>query len=387
MELKELYEQMQKLVKEMRDNWEEYKKTNDALLLEKDKKLNDAIDELKSRIENIQKQITQSKSLPGSIINGNNTQNQELEIQKKAFEKYIRGNINSLTPEEEKALSSLVDTDGGYLVPEDMRQEIIRAATEQAVIRGLARIITTSRDMISTPKLTAKPVAGWTHENVAVDPSKLSLGAEKLPVEELKVLTVVPKNLIEDSATDVVGLLTGLFAETFAEQEDAAFIKGDGVGKPEGVMSNKDVLAGALVSSVSADIKSDDLIDVFYGLKKAYRSNAVWIIASATEGKIRKMKDSTGQYLWQPSLRVGSPSTILGRPVYNAENMDEVAANKYPVLFGDFRGYWIADRTGITIQRLVERYAEYGQIGFLGNKRVGGQVVLPEAFKVLKVKA
>lgn len=383
MELKQLQEMLQSAVKEMRDNWEEYKKTNDNLLLEKDRKLNERIDELKNQIVEIQKSVAERKTSP---IIGDGKDNSGLELQKKAFEKYIRSGMQNLSPEESKTLSSLVDENGGYFVPEDMRNEIIRGATELAVVRSLARTITTSRDMISTPKLTAKPVAGWTHENVAVDPQKIGLGKEKLPVEELKVLVLVPKNLLDDSATDVGALLSGLFAETFAEEEDRAFVVGDGVGKPEGIMSNSDVLVNKIDSVETNTIKGDDFINVFYGLKKAYRSNAVWLMASAIEAATRKLKDNNGQYLWQPSLQAGSPATLLGRPIYNQEDMDNIASGKHPVCFGDLRNYWIADRAGIVIQRLVERYAEYGQVGFLGSKRVGGQVVIPEAFKVLKIK-
>ncbi len=383
MELKQLQELLQNTVKEMRENWEEYKKTNDALLLEKDKKLNEKITEIEKQMIEMQKSIAERRTPP---VIGNGDSNPEIQLQKKAFEKYIRAGMQSLTIEETKALSSLVDENGGYFVPEDMRNEILRGALELATVRPLARVITTSRDMISTPKLTAKPVAGWTHENVAVDPQNIGLGKEKLPVEELKVLVLVPKNLIEDSATDVAGLLSGLFAETFAEQEDRGFIMGDGVGKPEGIMNNADILANKVDTTEVGKIHGDDFINVFYGLKKAYRSSAVWLMNSMTEAAARKLKDNNGQYLWQPSLQTGSPATILGRPIYNQEDMDGVEIGKYPVCFGALRYYWIADRSGISIQRLVERYAEYGQIGFLGSKRVGGQPVIPEAFKVLKVK-
>jgi len=113
----------------------------------------------------------------------------------------------------------------------------------------------------------------------------------------------------------------------------------------------------------------------------------VWILNDATIKAIRKLKDSTGQYLWQPSLTTSTPDTILNRPVYTSANMPTIAASAKTVLFGDLGYYWVADRQGRSFKRLSELYAPNGQVGFLGSQRVDGKLILPEAVKVLVQKA
>jgi len=109
---------------------------------------------------------------------------------------------------------------------------------------------------------------------------------------------------------------------------------------------------------------------------------------STAEALVRKMKDNYGQYLWAPGLEAGRPAQLLGRPVINPEGLPDIAAGTYPIIIGDFSsGYKVVDRRGVTIQRLVERYAEFRQTGFLVTKRVGGQVVLAEAFTPIIISA
>jgi HK97 family phage major capsid protein len=109
---------------------------------------------------------------------------------------------------------------------------------------------------------------------------------------------------------------------------------------------------------------------------------------STTEAKVRQFKDSNGQYLWQPPVQAGAPATLLGRPSVNPEGMPAVAADAFPIAIGDFRrGYRIRDRKGLTITRLIERYAEFDQTGFMVKRRTGGQVVLAEAFHLIKCEA
>ena len=107
----------------------------------------------------------------------------------------------------------------------------------------------------------------------------------------------------------------------------------------------------------------------------------------ATVSALRKLKDSTGQYLWQPSLMAGMPDTLLGRPVKTSAYMPVIAAGAKTIAFGDFSYYWIADRQGRSFKRLNELYAATGQVGFLASQRVDGKLILPEAIKVLAQKS
>ena len=118
----------------------------------------------------------------------------------------------------------------------------------------------------------------------------------------------------------------------------------------------------------------------------AYRKNAVWLLNDSTMKNIRKLKDSNGQYLWQPALHEGGFDTLLGKRIYTSPYAPELAAGKKTVAFGDFNYYWIGDRLGITFKRLNERFAETGQIGFIASKRLDGKLILPDAIKVLQQK-
>ena len=160
---------------------------------------------------------------------------------------------------------------------------------------------------------------------------------------------------------------------------------------PQGVIADERVQANFKVTGVAGALSDasnngvDALIDMLQSLKKTYRRNSTWAMNSTTEGTVRQFKDGNGQYLWQPPVQPGNPSTLLGRPLANPEAMPDVAANSFSIALGDFRkGYKIRDRAGLSVQRLVEKYAEYDQTGFIVKKRVGGQVTLPEAFVLLK---
>lgn len=129
------------------------------------------------------------------------------------------------------------------------------------------------------------------------------------------------------------------------------------------------------------------MFDLFYSLKAPYRKNAVFLMNDSSVKALRKLKDSNGQYLWQPSLTAGTPDTLMGRPVYTSAYMPAMAADAKAVLFGDLSYYWVADRQGRSFRRLGELYAPTGQVGFLATQRVDGKLVLPEAVKVMQMKA
>ena len=128
-------------------------------------------------------------------------------------------------------------------------------------------------------------------------------------------------------------------------------------------------------------------MDLFYSLKSPYRRNSSFLMNDSTVKAVRKLKDSTGQYLWAPSIKENTPDTILGRPIYTSSYVPAIAAGAKSVAFGDFSYYWVADREGRVFKRLVELYAATGQVGFLCSQRVDGKLILAEAIKVLQQKA
>ena len=142
-----------------------------------------------------------------------------------------------------------------------------------------------------------------------------------------------------------------------------------------------------MTATSATAVTADEMIDLFYSLKAPYRKKSVWMLNDSTIKSIRKLKDTNGQYLWQPSLTAGTPDTILGRPVKTSAYMPAIAAGAKSIAFGDFSYYWIADRQGRSFKRLNELFAATGQVGFLASQRVDGRLILAEAVKVLAQKA
>lgn len=339
----------------------------------------------------------QRAALAGNGGQAKNVKSDEQIAKDKAFEKFIRYGMGGASksiwnPDEIKALSSLQDDQGAYLIPADFESGITVVAQNVAEIRPVSNVGTTSRDRVQSGKITQRAVIGWGTEGVAVSEQDLKMGLEDLPINEITALVLVPNSTLEDQAADIFGEMTTIFGEDISVEEDKQFVKGNGVNRPEGILSHAGVIARYVPTGVATDLFDgthngvDALIQLIYKPKKLYRNAGKFAFNSLTEAKLRQFKDSTGQYLWQPPVQAGAPAALLGYSIINPEDMPDVGANSLPVVFGDFkRGYKIRDRKGMTVQRLTERYAEYRMTGFLVTKRVGGQVVMDEAFAVLKV--
>ena len=186
---------------------------------------------------------------------------------------------------------------------------------------------------------------------------------------------------------DLENYLSGEFARRIGNAEEDAFINGDGVGKPTGILAAKGGGEIGVTTSSGTAFTADDLINLYHSLLTPYRKKAVWLMNDSTVQFIRKLKDSNGQYLWQPSLVAGTPNTILGCPVMVSRYMPEIGAGNKAVAFGDFSYFWIADRQGRSFMRLNELFAAHGQVGFRGSQRVDGKLILPEAIKVMQMKS
>ena len=167
------------------------------------------------------------------------------------------------------------------------------------------------------------------------------------------------------------------------DKEEEAFLTGNGTAKPTGILNETGGGEVGITTASATAITADELIDLYYSLKAPYRKNAIWILNDSTVKLIRKLKDSTGQYLWQAGVKDGEVNTILGRPYFTSAYVPAAEAGAKPVIFGDLNYYWIGDRQGISLKRLNELYAGNGQVGFLASKRLDGKLVLPEAVKLL----
>jgi HK97 family phage major capsid protein len=305
---------------------------------------------------------------------------------REAFWQALRAGHNSLTADqvrllmdpEVRALAVGTDAAGGYLVPDEFERTLIQKLTEQNVMRSLATVITTGSGSREIPVEESYGSATWLGEGAAFTESDSSFSQVVLGAHKLGTIIKVSEELLNDSAFDIEAYVASAFARRFARAEEAAFVNGDGVGKPLGVVQSV-TLGKVGAAGQTTSITADDLIDLYHALRRPYRQRATWLMADSTVKAVRKLKDNDGQYLWQPGLQAGRPDTILGRPVAVSDDVPAMAAGARSILFGDFSYYWIADRQGRVMQRLVELYAANGQVGFRMYARVDGKLTLPEA--------
>ena len=291
---------------------------------------------------------------------------------------------DGITYEVRNALQVGADSEGGYLCPDTFADELVKGLTAQTVVRSLAKVINTSSGQHKIPVVASRGTASWIEEEGPIPEGDDIFGQQHIGAHKVGTLIKVSEELLHDSAFDLEQYFIDEFARRIGNKEEDAFLNGDGAGKPTGILNDAEV--GVTAASATA-ITADELVDLFYSLDAPYRTNAVWLVNDSTMRAIRKLKDANGQYLWQKALHEGDHETLLGKPIFHSPFAPELGAGKKAVAFGDFSFYWIGDRTGITFRRLNERYADTGQVGFLATKRVDGKLILPEAIKVLQMKA
>lgn len=290
-------------------------------------------------------------------------------------------------PSVVNALQEGTDSEGGYLVPDEYERTLVEALEEENMFRQLAKVIRTSSGDRKIPVVATKGTASWIDEEGAYTESDDSFGQVSIGAYKVGTMIKVSEELLNDSVFDLESYIAKEFARRIGAKEEEAFFTGDGSGKPLGILAATGGAETGVTAASSTAVTADELMDLFYSLKSPYRKKAVWVLNDSTIKAVRKLKDSTGQYLWQPSLVAGTPDTLLGRPMKTSAYMPVIAAGAKTIAFGDFSYYWIADRQGRSFKRLNELYAANGQVGFLGFQRVDGKLVLSETVKVLAQKA
>jgi HK97 family phage major capsid protein len=274
---------------------------------------------------------------------------------------------------------------GGFLVPDEYVRTLVEGLAEENMFRKLSHIIQTSSGDKKIPVVASKGTAAWVDEAAQIPESDDSFGQVTLGAHKLATMIRVSEELLNDSVFNVEAYITKEFTRRIGAKEEEAFFVGDGVGKPTGLLhATNGAQIGNTTSSQTA-ITWDDVIELFYSLAAPYRTKAVFITNDATVKILRKLKDSTGNYLWTPSIKEGTPDTILNRPLYTSVYMPITGAGTKPILYGDLSHYWVADRQGRVFKRLNELFASTGQVGYLATQRVDGRLVLPEAVKALKM--
>lgn len=292
---------------------------------------------------------------------------------------------------EQKVLTIADTTHAGVLAPYEYVKEILKAATIYSPIRSLARIRTTSSYAVEIPTETAVPsVSAVAESSEKTEDTGWTFGLTEIKTFESKMLLKATQKMLEDSAFNLEMEISDLASRRFGVWEGTQFVSGDGTTEPEGFLTNSTVTTAAVETATSNTIAVDDLIGLQYGLSSPYVPNATWVMKRVTVGTLMKLKNATTNgYLLEPQLQKGQPNYLLGSPIVEAVDMPSgLVDNQYEIAYGDFRaGYTIVDRVEVQIQRLVEKYAEFGMIGFLMRRRVGGAVTMAEAIKLLKIKA
>ena len=356
----------------------------------------DDVDRMKKEIDRLERQeaIENEMNRPVSqpIVNRpDNGQPKEKEKRGTATDAYKTAFWNmvrakTMSYEIHNALKIGEDDHGGYLAPDEFERTLVEALEEQNIFRQFAHVITTSSGDRKIPVVASKGTASWIDEEAAFPESDDTFGMLSIGAFKLATTIKVSDELLHDSVFDVASYIAKEFARRIGAAEEEAFFTGNGTGRPTGIL-NATGGAEIGVTSAGASISFDDVIDLYYSLRSPYRRNAVFMMNDSTVRALRKLKNGSGDYLWQPSITVGTPDTIMNRPVYTSSYMPTVASGAKSILFGDLSYYWIADREGRTFQRLNELYAPTGQVGFLSFERVDGKLILPEAAKVLQMKS
>lgn len=279
----------------------------------------------------------------------------------------------------DNVLQEGVDADGGYLVPEEYDRRLIDTLSEENIMRSLATTITTSGEHKINIAAT-KPAAAWIEEGGALTFGDATFSQILLDAHKLHVAIKVTEELLYDNAFNLEGYILDQFGKALGNAEEDAFLNGDGTGKPLGLFAAAG--GGTIAGTLTAAIKSDDMLDLVYALKRPYRKSASFILNDQTLSALRKLKDNNGAYIWQPSYQAGEPDRILGYAVHTSAYAPADA-----IAFGDYSYYNIGDRGSRSFSELRELFAGNGMIGYVAKERVDGKLILPEAVQILKLKS
>ena len=288
---------------------------------------------------------------------------------RKAMLQALRTNFRQVS----NVLEEGVDTNGGYLVPEEYDRRLIDVLNEENIMRGLATTITTSGEHKINLAAT-KPAASWIEEGGALTFGDATFDQILMDAYKLHVAIKITEELLYDNAFGLESYIIDQFGKAIGNAEEDAFLNGDGKHKPTGLFTS----AKVGVTTSTANISADDMINLVYSLKRPYRKNASFITNDQTLSALRKLKDNNNAYIWQPSYQAGEPDRLLGYTLHTSAYVPTIAAGKPVIAFGDYSYYNIGDRGSRSMQELKELFAGNGMIGYVMKERVDGKLELPE---------
>ena len=368
----------------------EQKASADIVLSEKVERINAALDQQSKRLE----RLSISAAQPG--LSSDNGPSEA----KSAWGEYIRtGDGSALATLEGKSLSSSVDSEGGYIAPAETESRIDSALDISSPFRRIASIRRVGSGLYKKPVSAGGAAAGWAGEtDTRPETSSPALELLEFPAGELYAMPAATQMLLDDGVADVDQWLADEVRDVFAAQETAAFVLGNGVNKPKGLLDYSAVPEGSQTfgqlgyvatgtdGAFDSDAPIDAIMDLIYAPKPRFRAGASFVMNRRTISALRKFKDADGNYIWQPATVAGQPSTLLGYPLTEVEDMPDIGSGSFSVAFGDFRrGYLVVDRQGVRVLR--DPYSAKPYVLFYTTKRVGGGVQDFGAIKLLKFAA
>lgn len=373
----------------------------DPLDTEAGKKMQLDMAELKKSVEALR--LSEARPMM-TAPDGTKTQMTDEQMEhKSAFDAWFRkgANENQLGELQAKALSVGTDPDGGYTVPVQTETAIDRVITEISEMRQISRVVQVSSASYRKRVSQGGATSGWVGEQ-APRPNTDTPTIEMLefPVMELYANPAATQSILDDSAINIDQWLADEVSIEFAVQEGAAFVNGNGASKPRGFTTYDKVLNdnwtwgkhGKIITGVAGDwadssadpgAETKNIVDLVYALKPVFRRNARFTMNRKTVSSIMKLRDADGRQLWSTGLRDGQPDRLMGYPIYEMEDMPDIADDAYPIAFGDFqRGYLIVDRIGVRVLR--DPFSAKPYIQFYTTKRVGGGCDHFDAIKFLQ---
>jgi HK97 family phage major capsid protein len=302
-----------------------------------------------------------------------------------------------------KALSVGIEADGGYWVTPEMSSRVLTRIFETSPIRTIASVMTIGTDAVEFPNdLNSAVSGGWVGEKQSRDETDTpQVGTQRIPVHEQYAMPKATQKLLDDATFAVESWLANKIADIMIRTENAAFVSGNGEAKPKGfldyasasVTTDDATRAWGILQYVPsggaadfhATLPGDALIDIVHKIQPQFRAGAVWLMNRATTAGVRKMKDGQDNYLWSAGdIQRGNPQSLFGHPIVMAEDMPDVGANTFPIVFGDFRaGYQIVDRQGI--RTLRDPFTDKPFVLFYTTRRVGADVLNFDAIKLFKI--
>ena len=398
-EIKGAVEALAKSVEDFRSTDRDYKSRADAERAEALSKANAAIEAAEAAKQAAEAAATKAGRM--AVGAGGDVDPAKAE-HKKAFNAFVRKGVETgLKDLERKAISVGSNADGGFALPEEIASDIQARLVEISPMRQLVTVVQVSTADYKRLIDIRGTASGWVGETAARPETNTPQLAERAALMgEVYANPMVTQQSLDDLFFNVEAWVASSVATEFARAEGNAFVVGNGTNRPRGILnyptaatadgSRADATLQHINTGVSADFaasnKADVLINLVYALKAGHRAGASFLTNKAILGELRGFKDTTGQYLWQPGLAAGQPSTLLGFPVFESEDVPAKAANSLSIAFGNFRaGYCIVDRVGVTTLR--DPYTNKPYVGFYTTKRVGGMILDSEAVKVVRFGA